>query len=310
VLLSTGCPSGREDVGRFIGSILSDPDVITLPVLRPLLFLFGPLIGMLRRRKVTRRYELIGGFTRLAEGTARIAAAVEKRLGVEVRPAYRYSRPGFAEVLAGLRAGGVDRVAAIPLNPHYSISTNGSFLSHLLGLLGPLGMSASALPSFYGSDDYLDLMVEHIRGFVSSRGGDGGMAGVHYLFTAHSVPVRNLSMHDPYVAQVQATAAALEERLGAAGRTSLAFQSSAGPMQWVGPDAADKVGDLGRQGVDALFVVPLSFVVENLETLFDLDMDLKETARRSNVRHYHRVPVLGEHEEFPEVLGRMAGRLL
>jgi ferrochelatase len=171
-------------------------------------------------------------------------------------------------------------------------------------------MSASALPSFYGSDDYLDLMVEHIRGFVSSRGGDGGRAGVHYLFTAHSVPVRNLSMHDPYVAQVQATAAALVERLGAAGRTSLAFQSSAGPMQWVGPDAADKVGDLGRQGVDALFVVPLSFVVENLETLFDLDMDLKETARRSNVRHYHRVPVLGEHEEFPEVLGRMAGRLL
>lgn len=116
-------------------------------------------------------------------------------------------------------------------------------------------------------------------------------------------------MSDPYVAQVKATAERLEERLGASGRTSLAFQSSAGPMEWVGPDAAQKVGDLGRQGVDSLFVVPLSFVVENLETLYDLDIALKETAGQSNVRHYHRVPVLGENEEFPEVLGRMAGRL-
>ncbi len=310
MLLSTGCPSGRDDVGRFISGILSDPDVITLPVMRPFLFVFGPLIAFFRKKKVIRRYERIGGFRKLSEATDRLAAAMQERLGVEVRSAYRYSRPGFAETIKELRARGIGRVAVIPLNPQYSISTNGSFLGHLLQRLVPLGMSASVLPCFYRNDDFMDLTVEHIRAFVKEKGGDGGRSGAHYLFTAHSVPVRNLALGDPYVSQVESMARTLEERLGISGRASLAYQSSAGPIKWVGPDVNEKIRDLGARGVDPLFVFPLSFVVENLETLFDLDIALKETAVKGGVKQYFRVPVVGQSADFPDVLGRMARGLM
>jgi ferrochelatase len=302
ILLSSGCPSGRGDVGHFIRRILGDRDVMNFPMGGAFSLFAAPAIARFRRKKVIRRYELVGGFDRLAGATGAIASAMQRRLGIEVRPAYRYSKPGFHEVLSGLKGMGIGRVAAVPMNPQFSISTSGSFVSVLVESLKRLKMSAAVLSSFCGSGRYIDLMVDHIDDQGPPDGGPSVRGGAHVVFVAHSVPVRNLGLGDPYVTQVEGMAEALTRRLGLEGRSSLAWQSSAGPIAWVGPDAGDHVRELAGRGVESLVVVPLSFVVENLETLYDLDVELKRTAAACGIHRYFRVPVVGEGKKFAEFL--------
>jgi len=305
VLLSTGCPTGRKGVRPFIRGILGDPDVMRFPFSRAFSLLAAPIIARLRQKEVIRRYELIGGFGILARKTGGIAEALERRLGVPVRAAYRYSPPSFDAVLDDLRRSGVERVAAIPLNPQFSISTNGAFLSAFVASARRLGMGVSALQSFYAHAAFEGIMVEHIRRFMETDGSDGPAGGDHVLFVAHSVPVRNLRLHDPYVGQVEAQMKTLAVRLGVEGRSSLAYQSSAGPIAWVGPAAEDHVRELARSGVSSLLVVPLSFVVENLETLYDLDVRLRQVALDSGMKRYRRVPAPGEDGRFVDALAHV-----
>ncbi|MFH1437347.1 MAG: ferrochelatase [Pseudomonadota bacterium] len=308
LLMSTGCPSGPEQVQGFIRGILSDRDVMNVPFASPL----GRMIAFFRRKKVIRRYESTGGFSRLAGAVDAIAARMRGALSMDVKAGYRYVSPSFHDAASSFKQEGIGRIVAIALNPQYSISTNGSFVSRVVKDTAMLGMSCVVYSSFSWDEAYVKLVAGAVSGYISS--GTGGAKkdeeGRHVLFVAHSVPVRNLGLGDPYVAQVEALAEAVSKRLGAEGRSSLAYQSAVGPMKWVGPEAKHHVAELAAQGVRSLVVVPLSFVVENLETLYDLDIELKERVFECGIRNYIRVPTIGESEAFSGYLCGLVSKIV
>jgi ferrochelatase len=83
---------------------------------------------------------------------------------------------------------------------------------------------------------------------------------------------------------------------------SLAFQSRNGKLPWLAPYLDDELKRLGREGVRRIVVVPISFVSDHIETLFELDQLYAEVARESGITHYYRTPCFNDDPEFPRVL--------
>ena len=123
---------------------------------------------------------------------------------------------------------------------------------------------------------------------------------VHVLFSAHSLPLKIVRRGDPYLADVERTIAAVTKALRAP--WSLSFQSRNGPVPWLEPYTEDEIRRLGAAGVRRLVVVPVSFVSDHIETLYELDQLYAELARRHGIAHYYRARAFNGDPEFPRVL--------
>src|SRR3989441_355230 len=107
---------------------------------------------------------------------------------------------------------------------------------------------------------------------------------VHVLFTAHSLPERILATGDPYPDELRASAAAVAQRAGLTA-WSFAYQSAgATPEPWLGPEAGAVMTELAGQGRGAFLIVPIGFVCDHVEVLYDVDVTYRELAGRLGVR--------------------------
>ena len=124
---------------------------------------------------------------------------------------------------------------------------------------------------------------------------------VPILFTAHSLPSRVLDMNDPYPLEVQGTVDALRERLGTL-PTRFAYQSQGRSQEpWLGPSVEQAVDELAQEGYRELLVAPIGFLCDHIETLFDVDIELKESAARKGQR-LERIPMLNDSAPLIDVL--------
>lgn len=115
----------------------------------------------------------------------------------------------------------------------------------------------------------------------------------HLIFTAHSIPMRCLAQKDPYPEHAKKTAQAIVANLGVDVSWSIAYQSRIQRGEWLGPDIDDVVQACIQKGFKKLVVIPISFLAENLETLYDLDACLSmlvHEASEGQVK-FIRVPV-------------------
>ena len=221
---------------------------------------------------VEARYELIGGASPLPDMTARQALALQARLvqelafPVRVRHGFLYTEPTVAECLAELDG---HEVVALPLSPFSSRLTSNKYREALDAA------GAETVPLLEGW--YAD------RGFVRaiSRRAAAALDGCDVneyavLFTAHNVPRETIMEGDPYVEQLQQTIAQLVPAL-VPGDWRFAFQSKGrGGGEWMEPEVDDVVRTLAEEGWKKVLVVPVGFVSDNVETLYDLDIVLRQ----------------------------------
>jgi ferrochelatase len=285
VLLNMGGPADTGEIRPFLTRLFSDAAM--LPVPSPLRQVLARFIAWRRAPKVAGRYEAIGGGSPVGAETARQAEALQAELGpaFAVRHAFRYTDPFPEEALAALHETGVTRLVALPAYPQYSVTTSGSSFSHLQGTARHFGMDCREAPAYPAGDGFIEALAAGLRPLLD--GAD------HLLFAAHGLPQRVVERGDPYVDQVGQTVAALERELGDGPPSSLAFQSRLGPVAWVGPHIDEEIRRLGAAGVRRLVVAPVTFVCENLETLWDLDREMAGLAGESGITDYRRAPVPG-----------------
>ncbi len=113
---------------------------------------------------------------------------------------------------------------------------------------------------------------------------------VHVIFSAHSLPERILTWNDPYPAELRATVAGVTQRLGLdETRWTFAYQSAGRtPEPWLGPSIQEVIPQLAARGVSAALVCPVGFVADNLEILYDIDIELHDLAARQGF-HLERI---------------------
>ena len=116
---------------------------------------------------------------------------------------------------------------------------------------------------------------------------------VHLLFSAHSVPQSYISKGDPYLSQIQEHLGGLW--LNDSGNKSpveLSFQSKVGPVKWLEPSTDQKLRELAAKGVRQVLAIPISFVSDHIETLYELDILYRKLADQLGIETYRRVPAL------------------
>lgn len=283
LLLNLGGPERLEDVRPFLFNLFSDRQIIRLgPAF--LQKTIARIIAHRRAPKSMANYQRIGGGSPIRLRTEEQAAALERALQGDgsfvVRPCMRYWHPFADEALREMAAAKVDRLIALPLYPHYSIATTGSSLTDLRRTLARMGLRLPVreIDSWPIEPQYVASLVARIKEGV------GGFAGqpVQVVYSAHSLPVQFIREGDPYVRHLEQTIRAVEEATGVPGR--LCYQSRSGPVEWLGPALPEVIEELAKQGCINMLVVPISFVSDHVETLYEIDIQYREMAEGLGIR--------------------------
>ncbi len=307
LLLQMGGPDSLDAVEPFLFNLFSDRDIIKLgpSFLQPFL---ARRISRNRAPVVERHYERIGGKSPIRELTEAQASALEEKLGAGFRcfTAMRYWRPSTVEALAALKREGISRVVALPLYPHYSRATAGSSINELERVRKESGVPFQVLYAdcFYNHRLYILALAEKIEEALN-RFADRRSAVL--LFSAHSLPQSFIDEGDPYLAQVKETVGLVMQHFRGM-EFHLAFQSRSGPVKWLEPDTRDVIGELAAKGRKDLLVVPVSFVSDHIETLYEIDIEYAELAGSLGIKNFRRVPALNSSPAFIECLAELVCR--
>jgi len=227
------------------------------------------------------RYARIGGRSPILERTEAQAQALGRALG-PAWPVYvgmRHWHPFIAETVERMVACGQRRVVAIVLAPHYSALSVGVYEKKLLD--AARGRLELALVRSWGDHPkFLEAVAERVRQALQRFPAPGA---VQVLFTAHSLPERILAAGDPYADELQASAAQVA-RLAGVGEWRFAYQSAgATPEPWLGPEAGAVMTELAATRKNFL-IVPIGFVSDHVEVLYDVDVAYRGLAERLGVR--------------------------
>lgn len=304
LLMQMGGPRTLDEVPEYIRTLFSDADLVRLPP--PISWFRKPLAKLVARKrspKVQEQYRVIGGGSPNNRITVEQAASLQRVLGEDgyrCFAAMTYTPPTTADALRQALAAGCTRFLALSLFPHYSSASTGASLSDLRRACKQVGVdfnSVEVIDTWAENEAYLDAMSKRVQQSLQQAAGTP-----HLVISAHGVPESYVRRGDPYVDQVRACVDGLMKRLPSGQAHTLCFQSRATPFKWVGPAADATMEALARNGERSLVVLPISFVNDHIETLFEIDHELAHIAKQAGAEHVTRVPAFNADDDLMQVL--------
>lgn len=259
------------------------------------------------------RYARVGGGTPLLQITEEVRRRLEAELAAAGAPqrvylGMKHWHPYIAQTLQTMRDDGARAVTAVALAPHYSRLSIGGYRKAVDEKMAELGspFELRFVDHWYGEPRFVQFVAELVRqGLMQFPEGD--RAGVTVVFTAHSLPERIRTWSDPYEAQLQASAELVAREAGLPGFRR-AWQSAGGTGEpWIGPDILDYLDTLHAEGVRDVLQVPIGFVSDHLEVLYDIDIEAKDKARALGMT-LHRTELPNAKPEFIRVLAGVVTR--
>ena len=289
LLIAFGGPEKREDIRPFLEIVSA-----------------GRGIPPERLEDVARHYELIGGRSPLTELTMRQAEGLRQALKRDGKPTPVYVgmrnwHPFLHETLAEMRDSGRRRALGIILS---SFQTEASWERYAADVAAAREKTGAGAPEIV----YAPPWAEHPR-FIDAmvaRGADAlaevpapKRADALLIFTAHSVPVA-MASGSPYARQLEA---------GDHERWQVAYQSRGGAPSdpWLEPDICGALRRVKGQGIEDVVVVPIGFVCDHVEVLYDLDVQARAVAAEAGLR-FHRAQAANDHPAFIAMLADLVTR--
>ncbi len=248
--------------------------------------------------EIRSRYARIGGCCPLLDITRAQASLLEKYLNQEttareqlasfrVYVGMRHWKPYIREAVAQIAADEFKEGVAICMAPHASKMSSGAYFNKLkeaqAALQAPIKLDF--IESWYDRPFLIQSLARKVRAAVQEFPPDT-RPDIYYLFTAHSLPAVLKEEGDPYFDQLQTTARLLAKELGLAdAQWTLGFQSAgASAVQWMGPAIREMLPQFVQANRKNILITPVGFVSDNVEILFDLDIEAQEIARQHGIR--------------------------
>jgi len=258
----------------------------------------------------TRRYRVIGG-SPLIDITRHQAAALGAALGWPVEIGMRFSEPSIETGLRALADAGVSRVAAIILSPQFSPLLMGGYARAIEAARAEMGRGAPEVTvagAWYEEPAFVRAIAGRLADVLDGLSAEDRRSA-HVLMTAHSLPRRVAEQEPDYLAQLRATADAVARAAGLPdSRWSFCWQSAGHePGEWMKPDFADLMPVIAAGGSDVAIVVPVQFLADHLETLYDVDVGAREQAEGHRLR-FIRIPSLNADAGLVDALASVARR--
>ncbi len=258
--------------------------------------------------EIRERYRVTGGKSPVLDVTREVARALELRLNRSGDARYRcyvglrHWHPFIKETYAELLEALPERIIGLCMAPQYSSLSIGAYMKKVEEARAELGSETpiSFVTSWHRHPQLIAAIVQNIRRTLEQFPA-GVRAQVPVLFTAHSLPERVVAMKDPYPEEVHGTAQAVCEQLGSR-RTLFAYQSQGrSGEKWLGPSVEEMVGQLAQEGHRHVLVAPIGFICDHVETLFDIDIELKQLALAKGLQ-LERIPMLNASAPLIDIL--------
>lgn len=289
LLMGYGAPSGLDDVPAYLAAMRGGRPMPAAVV-----------------QEVVERYRRIGGGSPLPAILERVRAALFESLSgpYEVYLGMRYGEPSLRSAVEALLADGHSHALALPLSPYQSRMTDEVYMEQARACVADVGGGLSLFPPpiWHAHPLLVRAYADRLREALDRLGVQ--RARTFVIFTAHSLPALIIEEGDLYVEQLRMSCAALAQEAGLS-EWVLAFQSRPQSAEtrtaWLGPEAGEIVDVAARSGAVGVLVDPIGFLADNLETLFDDDILLRERAERAGLA-YHRVSALNDDPTFIRAL--------
>ena len=308
LIANLGTPDNYDywSMRRYLSEFLSDQRVIDFPAWK-----WQPLLQLviLSKRPFTSgaNYKQIWNhdkgesplMTITKDQTAALAARMQANYGdsVMVEFCMRYGNPATDAVVRRMVAAGCEKILFFPLYPQYagatSATANDQFFRALMQ--EKWQPAARTVPAYFDNPLYIDALAQSVeRAWQGFEQGPEQKPEV-LLASYHGMPQRYLREGDPYHCQCQKTTRLLQERLGwAPGMIQTTFQSVFGREEWLRPYTVEHVVELARSGVRRIAVVAPAFAADCIETLEEIQGEIREAFEHAGGESFTYIPCLND----------------
>nr|CAD7460968.1 unnamed protein product [Timema tahoe] len=306
VLINMGGPGTIDEVHDYLLKIMTDRDMIQLPVQSQL----GPYIARRRTPEVQKKYSEIGGGSPILKWTKRQGELLCEKLDFlspETAPhkyyvAFRYANPLTDVTLEEMEKDGLERAVLFSQYPQYCCSTTGSSFNAIYKYYKdrkvPPGIKWSIIDRWSTHPLLAKTIAERIRTELKEFP-ESIKKDVIIMFTAHSIPLKVVNRGDAYPSEVGATVQLVMKELGYCNPYSLVWQSKVGPLPWLGPFTDESLKGYVKQGKKNFILVPVAFVNEHIETLHELDIEYcHDLGKELGVENIRRAAAPNDHPIF------------
>jgi ferrochelatase len=257
--------------------------------------------------EITDHYRQIGGRSPLLAMSRRQLEALSVRLDPTVYRCYlgmRHWSPWIEEVIGAMADEGIRQAVGIVLAPHNNRWNNGRYRDKIeTGReLFRANIDFTMVESYHDSPPLIDALARRVRQGLAHWSSERAV-DAHIVFCAHSLPVRVAGPGDPYQPQLLQTAGLVAAAAGLpAERWSWSWVSAGrSPEPWLGPGLLESLGALAAQGVRRVVCVPVGFVTEHVDILYDIDIEARARAAELGMELV-RPPALNDDPLFIDAL--------
>ena len=301
LLLNMGGPNNLEEVELFLQNMFDDKNILPMnPYIRK--FVANMIISK-RIDEVKENYRLLGGKSPLPELTQRLIEKLHSRLDMPVFAAMRYVPPFADEALVACQKDGVEELILFPMYPQYSTTTTRSSLEDIQQRCEAMDYhpKITLIDPYYDDYDYIEASVAKIMEAMEGK----DTREYDLLLSAHGLPMSIIKAGDPYEKQVEGNVSAIKVYLASKGIVfrdiKLVYQSKVGKSAWLEPNLADV---LRNPTHDKVVIYPLAFTVDNSETVFELDIEHREIARKLKYEDYVVAKCMNDDDAFADLITR------
>ncbi len=303
VIFNLGGPDNLKNVRPFLFNLFYDKAILNL--INPFRYLLAKLVSTRRNSTAQDIYKHLGGRSPILEETQKQADALQKSLGEDYKVfvCMRYWFPLIDSVIKQVMDSNPEEIILLPLYPQYSLATTGSFFDAWdkamkeTGCLIPLRKICCYPSNSLFNKSYMAIISQEIKNQNIPQ-------NARYLFSAHGLPKKNIAQGDPYEEHVHFSVNEVTKGLPLIRDYVICYQSKVGPLEWLGPSTEDEILRAANDKVP-IVIVPISFVSENSETLYELDYLYHTYANSLGLTQYYRIPTVQANTLFIEALASL-----
>ena len=304
VLLNMGGARNKGELELFLRNMFNDKNILTVKsdLLRSMI---ASLIVYMRKDSAWDNYELIGGKSPINELSEKLVAKVQSKLtDTFVVQAMRYTPPFTIKCIKQLEEKNIKDVILLPLYPQYSTTTTKSSLDEFIEeAQGKFNITT--IEPFYKNKSFNEMIVNEIISKVFRA----KYSEYDLIFSAHGLPQKIVDKGDTYQKEVEEHVEIIKNKLVDYGiefnSVNLAYQSKVGPMKWIEPSLDESLKFFKGKKV---IVYPISFIVDNSETDFELDIEYREIAENLGVKDYQVCKCPNDSDTFVDVILELTHR--
>lgn len=296
VLLNMGGARDKSELKMFLTNMFNDENILTIKnaFIRKMVASF---ITNSRLENAWKNYEKIGSYSPINPLTEQLINKCNDKIeNYKTYQVMRYTPPFAKEIISQMKKDGIKEVLLLPLYPQYSTTTTKSSLEDFIKF-AKNSFSISSIETFYKNDKFNECIVNEILNNVEDE------TSYNLVFSAHGLPQKIVDAGDPYEKQMNEHVKILSEELQKRGKNfksiNLAYQSKVGPLKWLEPSLENMLKNFKNENV---IIYPLSFIVDNSETVFELDIEYKEIAHEIGIKEYKVCNCVNDSEEFIEAI--------